>query len=818
MGLFSSKKKVSVSASTVPLIGQSPDFVQKAVLSSLIKDTDIVEEIINESMTGAASKIQNALKYAKSTYALGLPEGYTEYLNFDDTAVKAVLEGIHGEPVQIDQIVMDFDEPDIFLYSWLYDHRGYNYLTDEVDTFPQELQNQIDAFAATVKTNFTNELNTLAAQTLATAGNNGAPVVTYGIEGDFRFRDVAVASVTVDSTLQDVLTQVKNTQRDLEFTSTSDVSQFTATYVGTATPVYTGTVALTWTVTREQFALADSGHTSPLSSTVFSYSEVANHTWNETTEVSGSDVFSLAYPRTDYFYGVAYRVGDQKRIWKYRIADETYPSLNFGAGTQEGQVFYPVVVFRRDNQDMFDPARAGDVLYETSKELLRKMDINAQQIADAINENPDVGQIDHAYLMFATRLMTDNPACIEYLARFFDRYESDGDYLLIKEIYDRSGGEADRIAYILQYDFNISRKDPRFTPLINQVMNYSNFQMRIQEYGLDIALQWSFITVDIVDGRHGEKDAAVRYLHEDHVEFRWQYEPNRYKRIKVYHPKLVNYIYGTHAFHVDISDLFEEDTKNNFIIPLHIGILDEMNTLAKNTLYYDCIQLVFNSYEITKVKWYQRSFFRVLVTIAGIALFIYTGGASAILAELAAGAYLAAATLIIEAILISIAVSYAFKLVVKAIGMDAAMLLAVIATVFAFVQLNQAGWDFGQAASAQNLLFVANGITNGIQANLADLFADLGEEMDLFAAESEEKMNALKEAQELLDFDGLLDPFEFIRSEPMINFNESPSDYYHRTIHSGNIGTYGFEAVRNYTDIALTLPQPNYTLNGMNYA
>jgi hypothetical protein len=68
------------------------------------------------------------------------------------------------------------------------------------------------------------------------------------------------------------------------------------------------------------------------------------------------------------------------------------------------------------------------------------------------------------------------------------------------------------------------------------------------------------------------------------------------------------------------------------------------------------------------------------------------------------------------------------------------------------------------------------------------------------------KTDLLKTANNLLEGNNLLSPF--------IIFGENPSDYYERTVHSGNIGAHTIETISSYVDTALTLPSLNTTLKG----
>ena len=87
-----------------------------------------------------------------------------------------------------------------------------------------------------------------------------------------------------------------------------------------------------------------------------------------------------------------------------------------------------------------------------------------------------------------------------------------------------------------------------------------------------------------------------------------------------------------------------------------------------------------------------------------------------------------------------------------------------------------------------------------MQGQMDDLLKDASD----FSKYIEEQTRLLDTAQDLLEGNNLLSPF--------VIFGESPDDYYNRTVHSGNIGVIGFEAVSSYVEVALTLPKLDETV------
>jgi hypothetical protein len=130
--------------------------------------------------------------------------------------------------------------------------------------------------------------------------------------------------------------------------------------------------------------------------------------------------------------------------------------------------------------------------------------------------------------------------------------------------------------------------------------------------------------------------------------------------------------------------------------------------------------------------------------------------------------------------------------------MEIAFLVAIVAAVVGAYFAIDAGSIAG-APWAQDLLSLSSNLTNGIGDAIQAGMKSLQGEYQDFALFVEEQTKLLDEAKELLETDSILSPF--------VIFGESPNDFYNRTVHSGNIGIAGIDAITNYVDIALTLPK-----------
>jgi hypothetical protein len=193
----------------------------------------------------------------------------------------------------------------------------------------------------------------------------------------------------------------------------------------------------------------------------------------------------------------------------------------------------------------------------------------------------------------------------------------------------------------------------------------------------------------------------------------------------------------------------------------------------------------------------------VLLIIIAIVITIYTYGAdggSAIATALGlSGAAGLIATIVVNLVLGQI-LAAGFTLFVKLVGPEVAAAFAVLAVIYGGYQIIQAGSVAG-APWAPALLQISSGIQSAV---IKAKFQDLLEQADELKLFIEEQTKSLETSQELLENSKVLDPF--------VVFGEAPQDFYNRTVHSGNIGLLGINAISSYVDIALTLPKLNDTV------
>lgn len=507
--------------------------------------------------------------------------------------------------------------------------------------------------------------------------------------------------------------------------------------------------------------------------------------------------------QADYFQ-VKYTAAGVVKYWSYKAGLGTYPTLDavFTSPPVTTGTYFPFIHFRSNR--VSESSNPYSDSYKTTKKLVKYLGIDFDQLATGINENPDIDSVEQALIMMAVPANTQNAAELQYLFSFFDSLYYSGSTRYVSE------AEATQAALFAQ-DPNLMRRsiiiqDGRFKMAISN----SGIYKKTVKGVLGPVGKHTFVygTTEVPD-TYIDQDTmlpVVIYNTKGTHTYRKQITLATYEEILVVNMNQLYFVTGNYFSLADEQDEI-------LMIPLDRSITETYKTSVKEEIYSRSLHYVFTSVQVVKVKWYQTSFFSFLMLAIAVVVTISTmgsdGGAliSAVLAGNTAAAVIAA-TALLKSIVIGYVIGLVIKQAVKVIGMEAAFILAIVAAVTAAKMTFTAG-SLSGAPWAADLLRLSTGLTKGIKDLLAEDFRQLSieyTELGLIKSESEKQ---LEEANKLLESSVALNPF--------VIFGESPNDYYNRTVHAGNVGILGFNAIESYVDIALTLPKLEDTLGENKY-
>lgn len=117
----------AVEVVTIKLIEGESKFFLDTVISTITNNRDLTEELVLANITGPISTARSFLKYGENHYINGLPEVNINSYVVNSVAVKAVLESIENESVNILTTSLSLPNDESWCRWYLVENYGYNY-------------------------------------------------------------------------------------------------------------------------------------------------------------------------------------------------------------------------------------------------------------------------------------------------------------------------------------------------------------------------------------------------------------------------------------------------------------------------------------------------------------------------------------------------------------------------------------------------------------------------------------------------------------------------------------------------------------------
>lgn len=747
MGLFGSRKRTVVGTQVARVIEDAllPDAIKTGSLNALMSNGVHIEYVMEELVNSIGIRAERMYEYAKKSYVHGLPSGQFFATSQGRSQVIEVLSGLTGSPVSLDYL--QYGPPNSLHIGWMQIIAQYGY------------------------TPATNQLNTLSLQ-------KGTPVY-----------------------LTDMIVGVpKNLLANFEVGALDQWGEPPSSGEAPSRPLMSRSIN------------AMGGHTPVLAddSVTDDYVRV-DYEWeaDETTTIEGTPVTkkviktdslriyiteAYAASHKDYFHA-KYSAGGAVRYWMYEAGSGVHPALDavFSTPPKPNGTFFPFAYFRYNK--VSDAADTSTPTFKTSKRLVKYLGMDFADVAEAIEENPDIQDVQQAMLIMAVPANTTNELEQRYLFSFFENlYMSQATKLqsvTAMDIFNKQTDSRIRNTLVIQ--------DKRFKmSLSNLGISKSRVVGNIGAIGEHTSgISTDSQTVEYLDAFDQVKQhtQTTKYHY-----YRRQISEVLYDEVRVAGLQVQYHVVDGYFTTGD-----EDDTI--LLIPLDRSIVREYSIMEREALYSRSLHYVFNSMQVIKLKWYQTGIFKAILAIVAVVITILTFGQASPLLKAAlafAGVTVTSAVMItILNLLVGIVVGAVFKLFVKVVGIKAAFITAIVAAALGLYSAIDSG-SLANAPWASNLLQLSNGLATGISDNLKDMFQDLLGEVQAFELFKDAETKKLEAANDLLAHRNFMEPF--------VLFGESPNDFYNRTIHSGNIGLIGISAISSYVDTALTLPKLSETV------
>lgn len=751
MGLFSSKKKTTVHTSVIRAIEdtQIPDSAKAGVLKAIVRDENISEHLVDSMVESMVFKAERMYEYAAKNYYYGVPKRSISTDMDGQDVVERVIENETGRNITIDY----------FKYAPINSlHVGWKVLVGQYGY--DEQSNVIQVIS----------------------GKLGTPAF---------LKDMVPVYVR-DSVSEAELGALNKWGKSPKSGYTPEREASAGSFIGGLTQFSPDIISDT--------ALSD--HL--LVTYVFeeiTTKEMGGYTYNESSIREGTFTIPIdGYEEDMEYFHVKYYYQDSGGVrkadyWTYLDDSGVYPEIDSIHGIEYDQVgtHFPIIYFRHDKKDRAAKEYRGTRAFKTTERVLKYLGIDFIDMSRNIHENPDVGDIEQAFLMFGVPAQTSNQIELEYLFEYF---------MLLHGL----GGST-----------------PTSTQFLNgAVSSKSGRAIRIHDAEFDMTLSFSTVSRRRRAGRigkvgryaggrgkdvikqefQGEYGLEILTQENPYLYYRKQLSTSLYEEIRVYNPRMTYHVWSKYNTVAKIGN-------ENLLIPIDRSITGVMGMPSRETLYARSLHFVFNTRVTTKEKWYQSGWFKVVMVIVAVVLTIlYPPGGAAMWASIAAmgtAVYIAAIILVVA--IQGFVVEAVMKLVAKALGPEVALLLAVVAIAYAGGRGLQQGLTAMQKMAADVILKLGTNLAktayNQHTAAKLDEYLKDQSEFDLMS----DKLTAeLEEIKKALDVSVDLNPFEFIGEEPMLILAEKPGDLYQRTVHSGNIGLVSMDAIKHYVDLSLKLP------------
>jgi len=506
----------------------------------------------------------------------------------------------------------------------------------------------------------------------------------------------------------------------------------------------------------------------------------------------------------DYHHACYMKTGARK-YWLYKANAGVHQAIDVLHSTvySAGGSYMPWGYFRYNKVSTVNDVTTNE--YKTSKRLMNYIGLDFETVGKTINENPDIADVEQAMLMMAVPANSTKQIDVRYLYDFFGGLystqistnpaldESQAIQDILRNLFDKtpaSSGSKNSLViqdakFKMTLDFRRITKARR-TGVLGKIGTYQG------GYGTG------------VDTVKGLDDSGLPITHSTTVKHHFY---RRQVTAKIFEEIRVEGL--TMKYHI-FEDYYEtaDEAEDILLIPIDMAIVDNYSIMDREVLYCRSLHYVFNSRVITKIKWYQQSFFKYLmIVVAIVATLVFNPIGGAIWAAIASGSAVAITTALVALaveLLAQFLISMVIKLFVKLVGGKFAFILAIVAVLYTGYTSFQSGSVNG-APFATELLKLSSNLA---EASFSDImkgkYQNLEKEYNEFSDMVSSNKEKLERAKSELGYNNYLTP-AFI-------FGETPSEFYDRTIHSGNIGVLAIDAISSYYDIALSLPKPKHTL------
>ena len=324
--------------------------------------------------------------------------------------------------------------------------------------------------------------------------------------------------------------------------------------------------------------------------------------------------------------------------------------------------YLPFIPFRHENKFLSESYKPK-VYKQAVKAYKKSVGQKFYKLVEQMEENPDLKEIDFAYIVFGVSFNTKDMASRRYMFKYLKHLQQN--QLIGPGAYGSWSAEHPDIQNGIGqwiHWYGVQTGIPAGQPPVGAAPNRpaltgmpGNYVV-IEDKGpggtnFKQEISWNSMTHSVGSGlgKPGAKKGDVWFtfaggqtinvsgytndeaenLRVDTVEAYHQVSAGSFEKLVIVGLVHVNHIYNGKSVEITAAQALVDDDESGFIIPIHYDIFREMSLVDSTQVGTQCVNIVFNCYQIVKKKWYQRGFFKVLLVIAIVVITVVSGGAGA---------------------------------------------------------------------------------------------------------------------------------------------------------------------------------------------
>lgn len=348
----------------------------------------------------------------------------------------------------------------------------------------------------------------------------------------------------------------------------------------------------------------------------------------------------------------------QGLIYKYGSGNAELDAM-FTPQVSSG-TFFPFIPMRVDNR-MVGPGYYTDIYNKNQKALEKATGAKYPELQASLEVNPSLRDIDYAYVVFGVPINTKEDVSKKYIYKFFQAMRS-----------ETGSGEGELNAWKAKWavsdnsqrtwlSWKEAQSDPTnplfgnpeparipYPPTPNNGIGIAS-----PAVNYNITLYWSALAESTGTGQAwpGAKMGQLRMTNSPLTDYEelivsgglsswrpnpqyvnyitWQDGVDTWRTMAIWNLVHINMIYKGKGVYTNGWEALGDPEESGLMIPLHEGIFKSMSLVDATQMSMASGYMVLNCYKVVKQKWYQTSWFKIILVIIVIVITVLSSGTGA---------------------------------------------------------------------------------------------------------------------------------------------------------------------------------------------